>query len=280
MTVGEKIKSLRRSGGMTQEELTRGGVTRNMLSAIESGKASPSLETLQFLADKLSVPTSYLLSEEDDLFFYQKKELIQEIKRLFSERKYKDCIKHIKTLSDSDDELEYILALCYFELGKRAVLGGSLKSGREYLTLSMESVKKTVYDTERIECATLIYIALATNIQSPLLEFDKKEFDRRLGETFENDFYKYLIADTSYDQQNPLFSKHLKAKELIKERKYSEAITLLSSIENEKTPESYNAYLIFSLYTDLESCYKQLADFESAYRYASKRLSIIEGFKL
>ena len=65
----------------------------------------------------------------------------------------------------------------------------------------------------------------------------------------------------------------------IAERKYKEAIALLSSIENLRGSGSYNAYVIFGVYTDMENCYKQLADYENAYRYASKRISLIEGFK-
>ena len=65
----------------------------------------------------------------------------------------------------------------------------------------------------------------------------------------------------------------------MKARKYTEAIALMRSVEDERTPQSYNVYLIFTLYTDLEACYKQLYDFENAYRYSTKRLSIIEGFK-
>jgi hypothetical protein len=41
----------------------------------------------------------------------------------------------------------------------------------------------------------------------------------------------------------------------------------------------HNAYITFGVYSDLEICYKQLFDFENAYRYTSKRLSLIEGFQ-
>jgi hypothetical protein len=64
----------------------------------------------------------------------------------------------------------------------------------------------------------------------------------------------------------------------MKERDYNAALKLLVKIENEKTPETYNAYVMFGVYSDIENCYKQLYDFENAYRYSTKRISLLEGF--
>ena len=69
------------------------------------------------------------------------------------------------------------------------------------------------------------------------------------------------------------------AKNLIKERKYNEAVKILLEIEQKKGEFEYNAYLMFGVYTDLDNCYRHLFDFENAYRYASKRISLLEGFK-
>jgi hypothetical protein len=107
---------------------------------------------------------------------------------------------------------------------------------------------------------------------------DSKSFEKNIREGFEYDFYKYLCSDKDYPQNNPGFKAHLQARELMKNRKYKEALTMLLDLTENK--ESYNAYLVFAAYNDIEQCYKQLLDFENAYRFASKRLSIIEGFKL
>lgn len=280
MTLGEKIRKARTEKKITQAELCKNHITRNMLSAIERDKATPSLDTISFLAERLSLPLSYLVSSDDNLFFYAKKQSIGAIKRLYSERKYKACIEKIDLIGELDDELHYLLAQCYFELGRRSVLSGSLSSGSKQLILSSEHASLTIYDTARIENSILIYSALTKNIQSPLLEFDSKLFEKNIDEVFEYDFYKYLTHNPTVKRKNHAFSKHMLAKEYMKERKYKEAITLLKEIENEKTPENYNVYVIFGVYSDMEHCYKQLMDFESAYRYASKRLSIIEGFQL
>ena len=64
MTLGEKIKSERRRLGLSQTQLAGDKITRNMISAIESDKANPSISTLSYLAERLSVSLSYLFSED------------------------------------------------------------------------------------------------------------------------------------------------------------------------------------------------------------------------
>ena len=88
MTLGEKIKSARKRLNITQSELCTNVITRNMLSSIERGKASPSLSTLNYISSVLKLPISYLISDEDDLFFYEKKDSIDKIKSAFAESKY------------------------------------------------------------------------------------------------------------------------------------------------------------------------------------------------
>ena len=265
---------------MSQTELAGNTITRNMLSVIESGKANPSLDSITHIAKALDVPVSYLMAEDDDLYYYRKKEMLGAVKELFAAKKYKSCIDRINDIGGLDDELHYILALCYFELGKSAVLGGSLSSGKKHLDAFNRHRKETVYDTSLQYNSSLLYSALAENIQSPLLELDTALFEKNVCEGFEYDFYKYLLSDQTHEQKNPMFKAHLNARQLIKERKYKDALSVLLQMLENKAQGSYNAYLIFALYADIESCYKQLLDFENAYRYASKRLSIIEGFKL
>ena len=85
-------------------------------------------------------------------------------------------------------------------------------------------------------------------------------------------------SDFDFDFSTPIFKLHVEAKLLIKKYRFAEAIECLKAIEETKTT-SYNAFVFFSVYTDLENAYKQLGDFENAYRYSSKRMSMLEGFK-
>ena len=124
-----------------------------------------------------------------------------------------------------------------------------------------------------------MYMALSANIQAPLLDFDIKEFEEAVVEEMDYEFFKYFIQDITYKYNNVDYRDHLIAKDLIKQRKYSQALNYLTAIESRRNENTYNSYVIFGVYTDLEICYKQLAKYELAYRYASKRLSLLEAFK-
>ena len=81
-TLGEKIKALRKEKKLTQTELAGSEQTKSMLSQIENGKATPSMKTLQYIAEKLGCETSFLLEEDDD----EMVELIQKMERLIKNK--------------------------------------------------------------------------------------------------------------------------------------------------------------------------------------------------
>lgn len=279
MTIGEKIKSLRVKMGLTQSKLCASTITRNMLSEIECDKATPSIATLKYIASQLNVSPAYLISDDEDLLFFEKKNVIEKAINYYREKRYKDCIEVIGEISSRDDEMNYLLAECHFALGKSAVLSGALITAKEHLSRAQKYSSKTAYNTAEIENLILMYSALAENIQSPLLEFDIKKFEEGLDPNFEFELYRYIISDYEYKYKNPVLKKHVEAKIRIKNRQYREALVLLDEIINEKNPSTYNSYVMFGVYTDMEYCSKQLANFEAAYKYASKRLSMLEGFK-
>lgn len=279
MTLGEKIKLARIKKKLTQADICKSDITRNMLSLIERGHATPSVDTLKLLAERLELPLPYLLTEEDDLLFFQKRERMPLIRAALEAKNYTVAISHIMKLDGSDDELAYLLALCYFELGVASVKNGSLQSAARYLSLSRDFAARTLYDTTRFECIIPMYLAIARNVSAPLLEFGDVDYEKSVNDTTDYEFYKYFIHDFSYEFSDFRMKTHMKAKILIKERRYADAIVKLSEIEAKKSEYGHNAFITFGVYSDLEICYKQLFDFENAYRYASKRLSLIEGFQ-
>ncbi|WP_242300613.1 helix-turn-helix transcriptional regulator [Bacillus cereus group sp. BfR-BA-01494] len=90
-TLGEKIKTLRKEKKLTQTELVGSELTKSMLSQIENGKATPSMKTLQYIAEKLECEMSFLLEEDEGEIV----ELIQKMEPLIKANK---CNEVYKTL--------------------------------------------------------------------------------------------------------------------------------------------------------------------------------------
>lgn len=279
MLLGEKIKAARRDKRITQSQLAGDKLTRNMISRIESGSANPSLDTIRYLAQRLDIPVPYLLSEDDDLFFYKKKEKLPMIYAAYASGDYAYCIEKIDSLSELDNELAYIHAFALFEQGKHNLKRGALRSAIKDFERAEESIGKTVLDTTHFFGILKMYKSIAANIQAPLLEFNQEEYAVGAYAAFDYDLYRYLIQDYEYDFRNECIGCHASAKKLIRERKYTDAVAKLIEASEKMVDEGYNSFIAFGIYTDLEQCYKQLLDFENAYRYASKRMSMLEGFK-
>lgn len=64
MTLGQRIKEARLEKQLTQQELVGEYITRNMLSKIENDSATPSVRTLEYLADRLGLSPGEFLSDD------------------------------------------------------------------------------------------------------------------------------------------------------------------------------------------------------------------------
>src|SRR5690625_1114250 len=64
MTLGQKIRTLRRQMGMTQADLAGEDFTKSFISQIEKDQARPSLKSLRIFAQRLNRPVSYFLDDE------------------------------------------------------------------------------------------------------------------------------------------------------------------------------------------------------------------------
>ena len=63
--LGQRIREVRLSKKLTQNDVVGNYMTRNMLSKIENGSAAPSVRTLEYLAVALDMPISYFLEGGD-----------------------------------------------------------------------------------------------------------------------------------------------------------------------------------------------------------------------
>jgi transcriptional regulator with XRE-family HTH domain len=59
-TLGARVRQLRQSAGLSQDELAAGRCSKEYVSQIERGKTRPTAATLEWIAETLSVDVTYL----------------------------------------------------------------------------------------------------------------------------------------------------------------------------------------------------------------------------
>ena len=281
MTLGQKIRALRKEKKMTQSALAGNEITRNMLSRIESDDALPSLPTLLYLAKRLHVPAGYFLSDNASLLNYKKEEFLPAIKHWYSLGNYKEVLRlYHRDFEEADDELGYLVAVSAAECAREAIHRGALKTAGEHLALAKSMAEKTAYADKRLHAVIAMLDAILGNIQMPRFALIASEYAPLAADATWEELYRYLTDNTSeYTFRDPLLAEHVAAKALLTAGKHREALDALTAIESQRATPGFSVLVLFRLYADIEACYKELFNYEEAYRYASKRLSLLAAFR-
>ena len=129
LTLGQKIKAIRKEKGLTQAELVEDRITRNQLSLIENGINNPSISTLEFIAQRLNVPMSYFLSN-DDFSFHKCQKLVTKTETLLETEDYNSVAAEIEDffnnvssqesniMGDFIGRLYALLGIAYWKLNR------------------------------------------------------------------------------------------------------------------------------------------------------------------
>lgn len=282
MKIGEKIKELRTAKLMTQKELAGDGITRNMLSQIETGDATPSLATIRYLAKRLNVPVGFLVSEDDNpIFAYKRYSQYQNIVEAYKSKDYDICRDLcLDCISDGDNELYFILsestarlAISYFCEGKLQL---AAKLVEEYTDFS----GKTIFPTDFISALLKPYNNFMSSISPSLSTEINTDGDVELFIP-QDDFSLFEAAYFSendynqgeYNWQNQSFGYYLSAKTLMRKENYSAAGTLLLSVIDENTLPQPIIYLAIC---DCEICAKEIGDYKNAYELSNSKIQLFE----
>ncbi len=278
-TVAQKIRFARMDANLTQSALAGEYMTRNMLCRIENGSAVPSRATLAYIAEQLDLPLLYLMDDAITITEALKVTYLPHIKEEFSKGHFKECARLCnKYFSEPDDEIYLILAHASLEEAKHAVHAGNLDTASDELDKVRDYAEKTVYKTkDLLACVTLLN-AIVRNVQSPRYELDDSLYSSLADDTAMADFFYYLTENADLCK-NELYSEHLRARQALRNRDSHTALLILQKLEEKRTEASMGAVLLFRIYSDLEQCYRDTADYEAAYRYAGKRISMLSAFK-
>ncbi len=280
MKLGEKIRIMRKERGMTQARLAGERITPNMLCEIEKGKASPSLDTLFYLAEELDVPASYLLDENEDPAGFYRRRAMPEIKRLFLSGRYGECFRLCESLPGApSEEVALLAAHAAYGEGKRAFHSGNLETALVYFSEALALAERTYFPTDSLRASASLYTALCSNVGAPRRDFDEKTYRTMVAEATESELYAYMTDNPDYPYENDMYAAHQKAHRLLRDRRRDEALVILKGLEDRKGESGVSAYFLFRLYTDMEICYREDRDFEKAYKYASKRMNLLSAFQ-
>lgn len=157
---GQRIRELRLRRGLTQKTLAGEQMTRNMLSLIENGLASPSIANIRYIARQLGVPMGYFFAENsEEEGKYWKLSIIGPLRSDFASGKLRECIAALQSLPAPaiDDETALLGAKVYFQLALRCASGYEMRSAIGHLRTAAEYLHKTVYAGEDLQRAIVYY---------------------------------------------------------------------------------------------------------------------------
>lgn len=170
--LGKRIKEARLAKKLTQTEVVGTFITRNMLSQIESGTATPSLKTLEYLAGVLDIPiqtlipdgregSAYLSSDPDaDAGASAAAAKLWEAKEHYAEGRYDLAARLAESLINGSfsDEGCAIAARCYMSMAEDCEKAGDMSKAAELARKADELADKGIYASREIKtgCTLLL----------------------------------------------------------------------------------------------------------------------------
>jgi transcriptional regulator with XRE-family HTH domain len=91
-TIGERVRSLRRSAGLSQAELAGGRFSKEYVSQIERGKTQPTRETLEWLAGRLGTDREFLEGGVSRADVERFEAALREAEELVEQHRYGDAL--------------------------------------------------------------------------------------------------------------------------------------------------------------------------------------------
>lgn len=264
MELGQRIKDARLEAGMSQRQLCGQMCTRNMLSLIESGKAKPSMETLRYFAGQLGRPISWFLDEE--ITASPNQQILEKAEKCLKNGDFSgglECLGDYRGPDSTFDNLRYFLEIVFLlELAHRAVDQGKMPYAKGLLDRAARAGENTIYPWDR---QRWILLRAATGENAKKMAAELIGTEQRLmimaRAAMEEDAPERAITYLkAVDQRSPEWQLLL-GQALLKKEAYAEAAEHLREAEGQYPQQCLPA---------LEICYREMGNFEMAYRYACR----------
>lgn len=262
MALGEKLRQARQAAGMTQRQLCGDKITRNMLSQIEKGTATPSMGTLRYLAGRLGRPLSYFLEEEAEVS--PNEQVMRQARNRFDLADYAGAAAALEGYREPDPlhdrEKKLLWVLTCQELARQAIAQQKYPYARELLE---KAAIRTPYAWEELERRRLLLLGSipGEKVCDRLPSLDRELLLRAqeaLAAGTADRAEKLLEA--AENQETPRWNL-LRGQVHLALGKYAAAVPCL-----ERAEESFPDQAV----PRLERCWRELGDYKRAYEYACK----------
>lgn len=266
LSLGEKIRQRRKDLNMTLKELAGDRVTPGQISLVESGKSKPSIDLLEYIAERLNISTDYLFESEKG----QAEKICE----------YYEKIAEASLISKNLEQAEEAVSNCAAYAVKYDI--------EYYKGLSEFNTGKLYYERKEYEKAQGRFISANESFLKMYKFRNVAETYMHLGMTT----YKLLYFNSSlnfYRQAEKIISEHkIVDNELITEiyfnislcysklNNYSSTIDY-SLLAMEKLKESDDKFLYGQSLLMLSMAYNSQNNPEEALNYADKALQIFKG---
>ena len=156
--LGKKIKEARIAKKLTQSEVVGNFITRNMLSQIESGNATPSVKTLGYLSYVLQIPFSQLIpNQQDDALA-----ALETAKAFLREGAYEKVMEmEAEYPALLKDEFAAIFSLACLSLSKNHVSSEVYMEAMHYAQKAVEFADQGIYSNAAIKSESIMVLANA-----------------------------------------------------------------------------------------------------------------------
>lgn len=262
MGIGSQIRSARIEKGLSQRQLCKDVVTRNMLSQIENGTANPSLPTLQILAERLQKPISYFF-EEDSVSPEQA--LSDSAWKAYFQGAFSEAAALLEQAADSRPELKLLKILVLLSLAQKAIQEGRHPYARQLLTqVSAQDCPIPELRRRALLLQGQLSGEPAAALCARLPSLDAELILRAQGAMeAQNPPRAAQLLDAAEDQTSPRWA-FLRGTVYFAQANYPMAAQCFHKAEN-AYPAATAPYL--------ETCYKELEDYRQAYFYACRQKS-------
>lgn len=262
MDISQKLLQARQEAGLSQRQLCGDYITRNMLSQLEHGTAKPSLDTLQYLAERLGKPVSYFLEDETESNSLTLR--MAEARKAYTLGDYETVLRLFGEEAAPELEICILAYLSRLAQAKEAILQEKYPLAQSILRQAEQLEKELTLLPELTRRRLLLQGKLPRqNLELLVRSLPSLDEELQLRAAGELEVKHFNRAEQLLDvvQRPTALCQLLRGKALFGQKQYRKAITALKLAEG----------IYPEVYPLLEACCRELEDYKMAYYYACKQ---------